>query len=292
MATETTHLGDKKPFSRWNRIPISPGDKFNRLVVVGADLLSTSGQSFYLCRCSCGKYIRPSASNIYHNRTRSCGCYTSDRMTARAHSLVPVKCDICGFGSLGEVAASLHRDACLSRRDTPPVMKNSFEVRGEVTAIFLDRMDGSTMETIIDTADLALASAINGRWHAAYDKRHKTYYASHVTPRPYRTTLSLHRVITGAAKGAEVDHLDHDGLNNKRSSNLKVGSTSANQLNRLGPTSRSKSGILGVSWNIDVRKWRAQIRVNGVAHYLGAFDSKEDAGLALAKFRADRGLPL
>ena len=35
-------------------------------------------------------------------------------------------------------------------------MKNKFEVRGKIVAIFLDRKDGTTIETIIDLDDLSM----------------------------------------------------------------------------------------------------------------------------------------
>jgi hypothetical protein len=53
-------------------------------------------------------------------------------------------------------------------------------------------------------------------------KRSKTVYATtRVGPKHARKTLSLHRLIAGALPGQVVDHLDGNGLNNRRA-NLKV----------------------------------------------------------------------
>lgn len=41
-------------------------------------------------------------------------------------------------------------------------MKNDFEIRGDVTAIFLRRKDGNPMETIISTSDLPKAQEFQG----------------------------------------------------------------------------------------------------------------------------------
>lgn len=41
--------------------------------------------------------------------------------------------------------------------------------------------------------------------------------------------------------------------------------------------SDNKSGINGVHWNKDKKRWVAQIRVNGIAKHLGYFFEKEDA---------------
>ena len=45
-------------------------------------------------------------------------------------------------------------------------MKNRFVVRGDITIIFLDRQDGTVIETIIDTADLPKAAAFPNKWCA------------------------------------------------------------------------------------------------------------------------------
>jgi len=166
--------------------------------------------------------------------------------------------------------------------------KNRYEIRGDSSVIILDTQKGP-VEAVIDTSDLALVLSAPFKWSAAYDKRHDTWYAQFITARPNRRTISLHRFITSAPAGFEVDHWDHDGLNNRRS-NLKVVTTSVNQLNRRGPSSRSKTGILGVSWNVAHRKFRAQVRIAGKEHYLGGFSTKEEAADALRKFREERGI--
>jgi len=73
----------------------------------------------------------------------------------------------------------------------------------------------------------------------------------------------------------EVDHIDHDQLNN-RIENLREVTHRDNMLNLSIPKNNS-SGVVGVSWNKSHKKWRAQIRVNGKMVYLGGFTLKEDA---------------
>jgi hypothetical protein len=43
-------------------------------------------------------------------------------------------------------------------------MKNGYEIRGEVTSIFLKRKDGKVIETFIDTNDLNKANEHHGIW--------------------------------------------------------------------------------------------------------------------------------
>lgn len=90
----------------------------------------------------------------------------------------------------------------------------------------------------------------------------------------------MHRVITGLAEGdtRDVDHRDHDGLNNCRH-NLRVCSDSQNQANRL-LSKNNGSGFKGVSLNKHTRRWHAYIRVDLKRINLGFFRKPWSAALA------------
>jgi len=93
-----------------------------------------------------------------------------------------------------------------------------------------------------------------------------------------QTTVRMHRQIMVAPKSLLVDHIDHNGLNNRRS-NLRVCTNSQNQHNqriRLGGRSKYK----GVVWHHRDRCWVAQIRINGRRLYLGCFDNEVDGAIA------------
>jgi len=85
----------------------------------------------------------------------------------------------------------------------------------------------------------------------------------------------MHRFITGARGGQEVDHDDSNGLNNT-SENLIVGSKTDNT-----STSRMKSsntsGYIGVTWCKRAQVWKAQIGVGRKVRFLGHFDCKHEA---------------
>lgn len=87
----------------------------------------------------------------------------------------------------------------------------------------------------------------------------------------------LHRVVAGAAKGQHVDHIDHDGLNN-RDDNLRLCTPGENRAN-----SRKRhcvSGYKGVTWSQSGHNWVATITKDGVRYYLGVFHDKRRAALA------------
>ena len=128
---------------------------------------------------------------------------------------------------------------------------------------------------LVDDCDAALADT---RWYARRDRH--TFYAYRKGPRaekPRRTFL-LHRVILGAARGVEVDHVNGDGLDCRRA-NLRLASRSQNQANRLHLVS-NVSGFRGVSFMRARGRWLASIRVNRRTRNLGAFESPAEAARA------------
>ena len=128
---------------------------------------------------------------------------------------------------------------------------------------------------IIDTADYGRVSQYN--WCAVQDDR--CWYAN--TFKKDGTTLSMHRLITNAPKGIVVDHINHNGTDNRKS-NLRLCTNSQNQQNRR-PTRGSSSIYKGVHWCNFHKKFRARITHNGERLHLGYFDSEIDAAKAYDK---------
>jgi hypothetical protein len=123
---------------------------------------------------------------------------------------------------------------------------------------------------IIDLVDMPLVAghkwcslrAPNGRWYA---KRTKA-------------CIYLHRVILAAPDHLDVDHIDHDGLNNRRS-NLRLVTRMQNNHNQR--KTRGMSKYKGVTWSRKNRRWIAQFTPpHGVRRYLGSFEHEQDAARA------------
>lgn len=98
----------------------------------------------------------------------------------------------------------------------------------------------------------------------------------------------VHRIIYEMHHGYTpniVDHIDGNKLNNLIE-NLRPASTDQNQWNRK-LNANNVSGVKGVTWVKSSRKWIAQCAVSNKRHYLGLFDSIEDAKQALTKFRIE-----
>lgn len=104
----------------------------------------------------------------------------------------------------------------------------------------------------------------------------KVWYADS-TPQKGRT-VRMHRLIMDCPKGIEIDHIDGNGLNNRRS-NLRYCNRSENCRNRR--TSKNTSAIYkGVSFHRASNKYRAKIGINNKHIWLGVFENPIDAAKA------------
>lgn len=97
------------------------------------------------------------------------------------------------------------------------------------------------------------------------------------------TKIRMHRLILGLKKGELCDHINHNGLDNRRC-NLRVVDYHQNSMNRrkcLGKSSKFK----GVVWDKRkyVKKWKVMIGFNGKLHFLGYFDDEIEAAKAYDK---------
>jgi hypothetical protein len=86
----------------------------------------------------------------------------------------------------------------------------------------------------------------------------------------------MHRLIMRPMQGAEVDHIDHDGLNNRRS-NLRICEHKQNLKNLKRRRAGKSSPYKGVSFEKQTGRWKAQISVDGKNLNLGRFLTEHEA---------------
>lgn len=142
------------------------------------------------------------------------------------------------------------------------------------------RVDGDLAVVTLSKGFVAIVDAIDvpcvakWSWHTRIGTSSKTYYAGS------RRAGLMHRLILGLERGDErdVDHIDLDGLNNRRN-NLRIATASQNGCNRPGMPSR-RSRFKGLVWIESRSKWHANITLERSTHYIGAFDTEEAAARA------------
>ncbi|CZW08143.1 HNH endonuclease [Enterobacter cloacae subsp. cloacae] len=82
-----------------------------------------------------------------------------------------------------------------------------------------------------------------------------------------------------------MDHINGDRKDN-RIANLRIVSLRQNALNRK-IQSTNTSGIKGVSWCRNSKKWKASIMYEGKHINVGSFSDKQEAAEAIKKARAE-----
>lgn len=120
---------------------------------------------------------------------------------------------------------------------------------------------------VIDDADLPLVSGRN--WHAvaAGSPIGKFYAARGEWTGGRMRRVYMHRLIAEAKQGEQVDHINADGLDNRRC-NLRLATQSQNNANSA-PWKAPASGYRGVYK--ERRRWAAAISVCGQMVRLGSF---------------------
>lgn len=122
---------------------------------------------------------------------------------------------------------------------------------------------------IVDAADYDWLN--QWKWHADWAKTSQSFYARRKLSKAEGGTgriITMHRQILGFPVGMDVDHKNHDSLDNRRT-NLRKATRSQNVFNTFRQ-SVNKSGYKGVFWSAG--KWRATIGLNKKLIYLGRFD--------------------
>jgi hypothetical protein len=134
--------------------------------------------------------------------------------------------------------------------------------------------------TLVDLDDYELAS--RHRW-TVYERMAPNgtvsgpYAITNITRGGKHTTIYLHVLLTSWKK---TDHQNHNGLDNRRSTNLRPATSQQNGANRLPDRRVTTSPYKGVSWCNKYQKWHAQVRVSYRTKHLGYFLDERKAAAA------------
>jgi len=171
------------------------------------------------------------------------------------------------------------------------VNKNKFRHNpdGVTTTIIIESKVHGTKEVLIDTEDYDKVSGHRWYLNKGYVQAHIPHPGGGWYVRPdngrrqrRRTNLKLHRLIMDAPKGKEVDHIEHDTLDNRKCK-LRLCSRQENSFNRIRQKNNT-SGFKGVVYhkkpkhmiNELKKPWEAQIK-----HiHIGNYKTKEEAAEA------------
>ena len=140
---------------------------------------------------------------------------------------------------------------------------------------------------VVDAEDFVPVSSY--KW-CAFVGNHRNgvplHYAMHNIPRrrgeTRREKLFMHHLVLGVSKKNKVDHVNGDGLDNRKE-NLRLITPSLNMANSRKRLAETSSRFKGVCWFVPQKKWRASIMRDRKRTFLGYFDNEEDAARAYDK---------
>ena len=129
---------------------------------------------------------------------------------------------------------------------------------------------------LVDSADFAWLS--RWRWYALRN-RHVWYAARRrrTEDGPGPPSIQMHRVVVGAPSHLEVDHINGNGLDNRRQ-NLRLATSALNKRNYHRRNERVPYLPMGVY--ADRRRFQARVTRAGRMIYLGTFDTPDAAHAA------------
>lgn len=180
-------------------------------------------------------------------------------------------CEYCGTPFFANLKQRFCSGPCRQRGkhgrtlalDTPVDMGTG------VAVVFL----GHHRFTIIDSDDIERVGKHN--WRLSTAKERPDYAVTQIG----RKNVYLHRFILEAKTGELVDHINHDGMDNRKS-NLRL---ATHRQNVAHQRVRSGTAYKGVQLRCDGKKWIARIQVDRKGHHLGSFATPEDAARAYDK---------
>jgi len=124
---------------------------------------------------------------------------------------------------------------------------------------------------IVDAKDYPELSKYT--WFAEGGQR--TYYA---VRKQNGKSIKMHRQIMNAPPHLVVDHIDHNGRNN-RNANLRLATFTQNCQNQQRSKHKT-SKYKGVHWHKTQKRWAAQITANKKSNHLGYFKNETAAAHA------------
>jgi hypothetical protein len=133
---------------------------------------------------------------------------------------------------------------------------------------------------IVDVADYERLAKY--KWFAIASER--GFYAARMVKakagsRVKQKAVRMHQVILDVPKGKIMDHINHNGLDNRRV-NLRVATRRENTWNKRKQRGNCSSQYKGVTWLKSEGKWQARIVCKGRAIFIGYFDDEKAAARA------------
>ena len=196
-------------------------------------------------------------------------------------SSIRPRCDNCCFSTY---ATGTGRAALICRQKKGSEGRwNIRPLRGNCANFYPSRVAGrksrSPRRIPLTRGLFAIVDAEDYPWLSQY-----TWFAEGTDKNCYAVrkengkSIKMHRQITNAPDHLVVDHIDHNGLNNRKE-NLRI-CTFAENCRNLRSSAKKTSKYKGVHRHKRLGKWAAQITFENKKHHLGYFTDETAAAKA------------
>ena len=260
------------------------GKDFGKLHVIGLDY-KKGNKYYWLCECGCKnktlKSIR--ADRLLSGSIKSCGCDTVHNSTRE--NFINKE-----FGNLRVIdeIERVYKDGekryfynCLCKCGNTKIVSRQ---RLKQQKVLMCDKCRNTNQYDLNSFPYGIGFASNGGLFC-FDKED---YEKIRNYRWYTTTagyirahidechsIFMHSLIYGNKEKIDIDHVNTIKCDNRKK-NLREATRGENVINRK-PIRTNISGVTGVHWNSNAKKWQASIMKDGVSHYLGIYDDYYDA---------------
>lgn len=160
-----------------------------------------------------------------------------------------------------------------------------YEIQRDKAVIFIDSPTYGVKEVYVNVEHLAKILRFSESWNLLVTPGNAVYaQASYRDEGGNRKNMLMHRLIVSPEEGTEIDHINRNGLDNRKK-NLRCVSHAQNLQNQV-KHKNNNSGHRNVYWSEEKRKWIAEIKING-RQIRKAFDFKINAALFAEKVRKE-----
>lgn len=168
--------------------------------------------------------------------------------------MTKVKCDYCGKEierSSNIIARNFKHHFCNNE------CKGKFQYKSNQIIVKQDcaLMTIKDLTILFDTEDLKLVQQY--KWHLKRDKTIGNFYVQ-AYDRSLHIRVSLHRILLNCPKQMEVDHINHNTLDNRKS-NLRIVDRQTNANNK-GLYKNNKSGYKNIYYNKNKNTYICEIK--------------------------------
>lgn len=202
---------------------------------------------------------------------------------------LPVEAPVFFLGPRQKLSMDIHRDAKQKAHKfghVGSVIHSPSRYRSDIIMISLLRvndvvlrLDINGCEVLIDEEDLEIVAPYRWEVKASRSGKGSIYVYARDFLRPDgRHRVAMHRLLLNPPTSSVVDHINRNGLDNRRQ-NLRIATRTQNQANRRLP-SVNTSGYRGIYFSKRKNRWIARVSIGHKHNYLGSFHSPAEAAMA------------